>query len=49
MDNALSLRDLALIGLMGPANDRRAMLRTSFGRILLVRVGDELDGGRVTS
>jgi len=49
VDNALSLRDLALIGLMGPANDRRAMLRTSFGRILLVRVGDELDGGRVTS
>ncbi len=49
VDNALSLRDLALIGLIGPANDRRAMLRTSFGRILLVRVGDELDGGRVTS
>lgn len=49
VDNALSLRELALIGLMGPANDRRAMLRTSFGRILLVRVGDELDGGRVTS
>ena len=49
LDNAISLRDLALIGLMGPANDRRAMLRTSFGRILLVRVGDELDGGRVTS
>jgi hypothetical protein len=49
VDNAISLRDLALIGLMGPSNDRRAMLRTSFGRILLVRVGDELDGGRVTS
>lgn len=49
VDNAISLRELALIGLMGPSNDRRAMLRTSFGRILLVRVGDELDGGRVTS
>ena len=48
-DSVLALRDLALIGLMGPANDRRAMIRTAFGRILLVRVGDELDGGRVTS
>jgi len=48
-DSVLELRELALIGLMGPANDRRAMIRTAFGRILLVRVGDELDGGRVTS
>lgn len=48
-DSVLELRELALIGLMGSANDRRAMIRTAFGRILLVRVGDELDGGRVTS
>ena len=48
-NSVLELRELALVGLMGSANDRRAMIRTAFGRILLVRVGDELDGGRVTS
>jgi len=47
--NALNLREINLLGISGPSNARRALVRMENGRYITVKVGDRLDGGRVTS
>ena len=47
--DALDLREINLLGISGPSNARRALVRMSNGRYITVKVGDRLDGGRVTS
>ena len=36
-----------MIGVFGSSSDRRALVRTSGGRFVRVKVGDRLDGGKV--
>ena len=43
------MRDIALIGIAGSSSSRIALVRMGNGRIVSVRVGDTLDGGRVTA
>ena len=45
--NTLPLDDLALIGVFGPSNDRRALLRHASGRIEQVRPGARVNGRQV--
>lgn len=45
----LPLRSLQLIGVTGPADNRRALLRTAGGQIQAVRTGDQLRQGRVVA
>ncbi|MCI2398090.1 hypothetical protein [Aliiroseovarius subalbicans] len=47
--NAINLRKVNLIGIYGASNSRRALVRLSNGRYVKVRVGDRLDGGKVTA
>jgi len=47
--NALDLGEIALIGLYGTPNNRRALVRMPNGRFVKLGVGDRLDGGRVTA
>ncbi len=47
--NAIDLGKVNLIGIMGSSSDRRALIRTSNGRYVRVKVGDRFDGGRVAS
>ncbi|WP_135501609.1 hypothetical protein [Roseovarius aestuariivivens] len=47
--NALSLRRVNLIGVYGTASDRRALVRLANGRYQKVKIGDRLDGGRVSA
>lgn len=47
--NVLTMRDIALIGIAGSSSSRIALVRMGNGRIVSVRVGDTLDGGRVTA
>ena len=47
--NAIDLREINLLGISGPSNARRALVRMENGRYVTVKVGDRLDGGRVTS
>lgn len=46
---AINLRQVNLIGVMGTQSSRRALVRLSNGRIVTVRVGEQLDGGQVTA
>ncbi|MFN7003164.1 MAG: hypothetical protein ACK4NW_06985 [Roseinatronobacter sp.] len=46
---AINLRQVNLIGVMGTASNRRALVRLSNGRVVTVRVGDSLDSGQVTA
>ncbi|MGY6547444.1 MAG: hypothetical protein ACXIU7_00330 [Roseinatronobacter sp.] len=46
---AINLRQVNLIGVMGTASNRRALVRLANGRVVMVRVGDALDNGRVTA
>ncbi|MGP9790188.1 hypothetical protein [Roseinatronobacter sp. NSM] len=46
---AINLRQVNLIGVMGTASNRRALVRLSNGRVMTVRVGESLDGGQVTA
>lgn len=48
-DGVLRLRNLNLIGVVGTASDRNAMVRLPNGRIVQVGVGDALDGGTVAA
>ena len=48
-NNVLTMRDIALIGIAGSSSSRIALVRMGNGRIVSVRVGDTLDGGRVTA
>lgn len=47
--HAINLRQVNLIGVMGTPSDRRALVRLSNGRVVTVRVGENLDGGTVTA
>ena len=46
---AINLRQVNLIGVMGTQSSRRALVRLSNGRVVTVRVGEQLDGGQVTA
>lgn len=46
---AINLRQINLIGVMGTSSARRALVRLSNGRVVAVRVGEQLDGGQVTA
>ncbi len=45
----INLRQMNLIGVAGSANNRRALVRMSNGRVVQVKVGDRLDGGQVAA
>ncbi|WP_101068563.1 hypothetical protein [Roseovarius salinarum] len=47
--NRINLRRINLIGVYGETADRRALVRLANGRYRKVKVGDELDGGRVAA
>ncbi|MDU8926258.1 hypothetical protein RXV86_02565 [Alisedimentitalea sp. MJ-SS2] len=47
--NQINLRKINLIGVYGKPSSRRALVRLSNGRYKKVKVGDRLDGGRVSS
>lgn len=47
--NVLSLRKLNLIGVYGSDSSRRALLRLPNGRYKKVKVGDSIDGSKVTA
>ena len=47
--NVLRLRKINLIGVYGTPNARRALVRMSNGRYRKVKVGDRLDGGKVSA
>ena len=47
--NAMDLGRVNLIGVYGASGDRRAMVRMPTGRFVKVKVGDNLDGGRVAA
>lgn len=47
--NAINLRQVNLIGVYGKPSSRRALVRLSNGRYQKVRVGDRIDGGRVSA
>jgi len=49
IQNAISLRQINLIGVYGTDRDRRALVRLSNGRYVKVRVGDRLDGGQIAA
>ncbi|MFN3292833.1 MAG: hypothetical protein ACK414_05095, partial [Gemmobacter sp.] len=46
---ALNLGRTNLIGVFGTANARYALVRESGGRLVRVKVGDRVDGGRVVA
>lgn len=48
VQNAINLRKINLIGVYGQPSSRRALVRMSDGRYRKVKVGDSLDGGRVS-
>ncbi len=45
--NAINLNKISLIGVYGTPANRRALVRLASGKYLKVKVGDELDSGRV--
>ncbi|WP_370284635.1 hypothetical protein [Pseudooceanicola nanhaiensis] len=47
--NAINLNAINLIGVYGQPSSRRALVRMSDGRYRKVKVGDTLDGGRVSA
>lgn len=47
--NAINLRRINLIGVYGKPSSRRALVRLSNGRYKKVKVGDRIDGGRISS
>jgi len=47
--NAINLNKISLIGVYGTPANRRALVRLASGKYLKVKVGDELDGGRVAA
>ncbi|MBY6162211.1 hypothetical protein KUV73_15095 [Mameliella alba] len=48
-DNAINLKAINLIGVYGTSDNRRALVRLANGKYQKVKVGDRLDGGRVTA
>lgn len=49
LDNAINLRDIALIGVFGKTSERKGLVRMPNGRIVTVKLGDTLDGGKVVA
>lgn len=49
LKNAIRLNQLSLIGVFGAPSSRQALLRTASGRIVKVKVGDRIDGGKVAA
>ncbi|WP_114286132.1 hypothetical protein [Candidatus Halocynthiibacter alkanivorans] len=49
VEDGINLRQLNLIGVFGPNGKRRALLRLKNGGFVEVKIGDKLDGGRVTA
>lgn len=47
--NAINLRQINLIGVYGTSSNRRALVRLPSGGYRKVKVGDRLDGGRVSA
>ena len=47
--NALNLRKINLIGVYGQPSSRRALVRLGNGQYKKVKVGDRIDGGRVSA
>ncbi|THH35660.1 hypothetical protein E4Z66_11225 [Aliishimia ponticola] len=47
--NAINLRRINLMGVYGTPSNRRALVRLSNGRYKKVKVGDRIDGGRVSA
>lgn len=47
LDNAINLRKINLIGVYGTPANRRALVRLPSGRYKKIKVGDNIDGGRV--
>ena len=47
--NAINLNRINLIGVYGQPSSRRALIRLSDGRYKKVKVGDSIDGGRISS
>ncbi|MBY6046460.1 hypothetical protein [Vannielia litorea] len=47
--NVLKLRDINLIGVFGSPSQRRALVRLPSGRLIKVKAGDRLDGGKVAA
>ena len=46
--NVINLRNINLIGITGTTRLRNALVRLPNGQVVKVRIGDRLDGGRVT-
>ncbi|MQY42707.1 hypothetical protein GG681_08630 [Epibacterium sp. SM1969] len=46
---AINLRELNLIGISGSSRNREALVRLPSGRLKKLKVGDSIDGGRVTA
>ena len=46
--NVINLRNINLIGITGTNRLRNALVRLPNGQVVRVRIGDRLDGGRVT-
>ncbi|MGP6085850.1 hypothetical protein [Antarctobacter jejuensis] len=49
LENAINLNRINLIGVYGTPNNRRALVRLPNGKYQKVKVGDRLDGGRVSA
>jgi hypothetical protein len=47
--NAINLSRVNLIGVYGKPSSRRALVRLSNGRYKKVKIGDRVDGGRVSA
>ena len=46
--NVVNLRNINIIGIIGTTRLRNALVRLPNGQVVKVRIGDRLDGGRVT-
>ena len=49
LKDAINLRKINVIGIYGSSSNRRALVRMTTGRRVMVEVGDRLDGGRVAA
>ncbi|MEL6523696.1 MAG: hypothetical protein AAFQ66_22160, partial [Pseudomonadota bacterium] len=47
--DALRLNRVNLIGVFGTASQRRALVRLPSGKLVRVKIGDRVDGGRVAA
>lgn len=47
--NAIDLGKINLIGVYGSSSSRRALVRMPTGRLIKVKIGDRLDGGKVAA